>query len=98
MVCLPVWWLSPDAAPSSTPYGPFQLVVRACGPAAGHCAPLYGVGGGGAERGGAAVSTACAVPSPCSVVTVFFYHGGCWLVYVLNLQDGARIFPVHAIR
>ena len=32
------------------------------------------------------------------VLTVFFYHAGCWLVHVLNLQDGARIFPVHAIR
>ena len=93
MVCLPVWWLSPDAALSSTPYGHFPLVVCACGPEAGHCAPVYEAG-----RGGAAVSTVCAVPSPRSVLTVFFYHGGCWLVYVLNLQDGARIFPVHAIR
>ena len=56
------------------------------------------MGQGGVGRGGAAVSTVCAVRSPRSVLTVFFYHGGCWLVYVLNLQDGARIFPVHAIR
>ena len=46
------------------------------------------------EEGGAV--TPCVLPP--SVLTVFFYHGGCWLVYLLNLQDGARIFPVHAIR
>jgi Amt family ammonium transporter len=30
-------------------------------------------------------------------LTILFYHIGCWIVYQLDLQDGARIFPLHGI-
>ena len=45
----------------------------------------------------------CAVhdlsPSPSfAALTVLFYHGGCFIEYLLKLHDGARVFPVHAVR
>ncbi|CAI8026356.1 Putative ammonium transporter 1 member 5 [Geodia barretti] len=30
-------------------------------------------------------------------LTVLFYHGGCYIEYLLKLHDGARVFPVHAV-
>jgi Amt family ammonium transporter len=30
-------------------------------------------------------------------LTVLFYHGGCFIEYLLKLHDGARVFPVHAV-
>ena len=33
----------------------------------------------------------------CKVLTIFWYHVGCWLEYVMKLHDGARVVPVHAV-
>ena len=33
-----------------------------------------------------------------TALTVLFYHGGCYIEYLLKLHDGARVFPVHAVR
>ena len=46
------------------------------------------------------ISSVRGVSSSCSYValTVLFYHGGCFIEYLLKLHDGARVFPVHAVR
>jgi len=31
------------------------------------------------------------------VLTILFYHLGCYIVYLLKLYDGARVFPVHGV-
>ena len=31
------------------------------------------------------------------VLTIFFYHLGCFIVYLMKLWDGARVFPVHGV-
>ena len=31
------------------------------------------------------------------VLTILFYHCGCYIVYILDLHDGARVFPVHGV-
>ena len=33
-----------------------------------------------------------------SVLTIAFYHLGCFFEYLLGLHDGARVFPVHGVR
>ena len=33
-----------------------------------------------------------------TALTVGFYHLGCYIEYLLKLHDGARVFPVHAVR
>ena len=32
-----------------------------------------------------------------AVISVGFYHLGCFIEYLLRLHDGARVFPVHAM-
>lgn len=32
-----------------------------------------------------------------TVLTIFFYHFGCYIVFKLKLWDGARVFPVHGV-
>ena len=31
------------------------------------------------------------------VLTIGFYHCGCYIVYKMKLWDGARVFPVHGV-